>query len=277
VNRIGYRDSVVSFIDILGFRGLLEQQSDPNVIADVVIKVRDALSPEGSNRRKGDPKGRLISRAVGFSLSDAVVRIRPFDTAYRDGALFHELLDLMHAQGQLLSQGIVIRGAVTVGRAYAHRTNDLAFGPAVAEAYEWESQRAVYPRIVLTERALSAYDSDKRLRAESEQKETKSLLSQSEDGLYFIDYIKGLEGEYDHIGSYYQFLAQHKKVIDNGLASAVNGSTVKQKYQWMAFQHKRVIERYIRASKSEANRSAFWSEFETDMAEFFKSLRVKAS
>lgn len=273
---VGYRDSVVSFVDVLGFRDLLNSQPDPAVISRIIRKVRDALAPDRPTR-SNDPLGKNVSKAFGFSLSDAVVRIRPYDTKFRDGALFWELLALMHAQGQLLAEGIVIRGAVTVGKAYAHRTDDLAFGPAVAEAYEWESARAVYPRIVLTENAMKAYRSDERLRASSEGNETISLLSQGDDGLYYIDYLRKLEGEYDHPGGYYELLQKHKKVIDEGMEKAAVGSTVRQKYQWMAIQHKKVIERFIRASKIGSNKAAFWEEFETDMVIFFKSLRVKTS
>lgn len=48
---------------------------------------------------------RLLSRAFADSVSDAVVRVRVFDTQFNDGAFFHELLDLLHAQVECIGLG----------------------------------------------------------------------------------------------------------------------------------------------------------------------------
>jgi len=47
----------------------------------------------------------------------------------------------------LLRQGVLTRGGITKGLLY-HSSN-IAFGPALIEAYRLESEVAVYPRVVL--------------------------------------------------------------------------------------------------------------------------------
>lgn len=272
--KAAYRDCVVSFIDILGFKELLYSTKEPHEISRLVRKVREALSPSSEKQSASDPKGLRWSKPFGFSLSDAVVRIRPYDTEYRDGALFYELLDLMHAQGELLYEGIIIRGAVTVGKAYFHRTDDMAFGPAVAEAYEWESTRAVYPRIVVTERAMEAYETDDRLRSESELSETMSLLTQGDDGLHYIDYLNKLDTEYDHYGSYLELLEKHRDVINENIAQHGRGSRIWQKYSWMRIQHNNVVSRLISASRNERNAEQFYREYGFDMGPYVAKLTV---
>ena len=272
--RVGYRDCVVSFVDVLGFKSLLNSHKEPHEISRIIRKVRDALNNNHQSHSISDPKGLRSSKAFGFSLSDAVVRIRPYDTEFRDGALFYEILDLMHAQGQLLFDGIIVRGAVTVGQAYAHRSDDMAFGPAVVEAYQWESTRAVYPRIVVTERALQAYRDDKRLRADSERSETMNLLKQGDDGLHFIDYLNKMSTEFDHYGSYLEMLQKHKEVIEKNLSEQEKGSPVWQKYSWMKIQHNRIVRRLSLSAKNDASRQAFYEEFETEMEPFVRRLRV---
>ena len=100
-----YRDCVVSFVDVLGFRDLLKSKP-PEEIQSLILGVRESLSPKSDDADPGDKLGKMSSKPFGFSLSDAVVRIRPYDTKFRDGALFYEILDLMYAQADLINRGI---------------------------------------------------------------------------------------------------------------------------------------------------------------------------
>jgi hypothetical protein len=100
---------------VLGFQDLLDTRPAHH-IRDVLLQLREFTSPievTGARRMK-DP--RLTSRAFVDPVSDAVVRVRVFDTQFSDGAFFHELLDLLHAQVQCLGRGVVIRAGVAMRR-----------------------------------------------------------------------------------------------------------------------------------------------------------------
>ena len=107
----GYEPCIVSFIDVLRFRCVLETRPAHD-IRDVLLQLRGFTAPfeEGPNRRVKE--ARLLSRAFVDSVSDAVVRVRVYDTQFNDGAFFHELLDLLHAQVDCIRHGVVIRAGV---------------------------------------------------------------------------------------------------------------------------------------------------------------------
>ncbi|MEL7683166.1 hypothetical protein AAG594_02425 [Citromicrobium bathyomarinum] len=273
--KTGYRDSVVSFVDVLGFRSLLQEKSDPNEISDIIQKVRGSLHPDDDDRLLTKGGDRKFSRPYGFSLSDAVVRIRPYDTTHRDGALFYEILDLMHAQASMVWEGILLRGAITVGKAYSHKTNDMAFGPAVVEAYEWESSRSVFPRIVVTDRAIDAYHNDPRLKGDSEISETLKLLKRGDDGSYFIDYIRGMMGEFDEFESYLELLNRHKDLIEKGLSTSQPGTTIRQKYRWLAIYHNEIINEHILGSSQRNQAEEFYSRMGFEAKPYFNRLLVR--
>jgi hypothetical protein len=53
-----------------------------------------------------------------------------------------------HLWWSFFAKGVLTRGGIAVGN--LHHKNGILFGPAMNEAYELESQLAVYPRIVLS-------------------------------------------------------------------------------------------------------------------------------
>jgi hypothetical protein len=112
----GYEPCIVSFIDVLGFRDLLATRHADD-IRDILLQLREFTAPEDVANTRRMKDARLFSRAFADSVSDAVVRVRVFDTQYSDGAFFHELLDLLHAQLQCVGSGVVIRGGLAIGDA----------------------------------------------------------------------------------------------------------------------------------------------------------------
>jgi hypothetical protein len=139
---------------------------------------------------------RLRSRAFSFTISDAIVRVRAYDTQCHDGAFFNELYDLPHAQVGLIENGVIIRAGVAVGGTYVGVNGEgPLFGPALVWAYDIENQEAIYPRIVVDEHAIAEHGQDPRLRGEHntiefERRAIEELLATREDGTRYIDYLR---------------------------------------------------------------------------------------
>lgn len=226
-----YRPAVVTFIDILGFRNIVEKRS-PQEIKKIISAVQRHA---GSDDYKSNDKEVNFTRSIFFS--DSVVRVRPFDAEYNEGSLFFELIDLVHAQAELANLKVFIRGGLTVGNIFIE--GQTLFGPAMVRAYELESSYANYPRIVIDPLAVSAFLSDPRLRKqdhtiEEERGYIKSLVKRGADGLYYLNYLEAFRGEMDDPEEYPEFLRRLKTTILEEVKNGGDRLNILQKYTWLA-------------------------------------------
>ena len=273
---IEYEPCIVTFIDVLGFRSLLASRAAGEVHA-VMHVLRDGLRPDEEPASRSMDEVRLRSRAFAEAVSDAVVRVRVYNTQQRDGALFWELLDLLHAQLDCIARGVLVRGGVTIGDAYVgHNGEGPVFGPAFARAYDIESREAVYPRIVLDLPAYEAVRHDERLRSQEHEADEEfgyldDLLSLDDDGWLFLDYLRAAEAEFDEIADFFTLLATHERLIRLGLAEAGDNERRIDKYRWMRRYHNTCIER-IRSELAVGTRrsAAFEAEYGFDPEEWLR-------
>src|SRR5689334_467657 len=133
-----YQDRYCAFVDILGFRQLIEQLGADTTSFEVLHKLLNRV--HGTQPRIGvdesDFRAQSISDAVAISTTVTPVG-----------------LDLLFASIQglaldLLCEGFFIRGAVVRGRLY--HDDKTVFGDGLVRAYHFESEIAKYPRIVVT-------------------------------------------------------------------------------------------------------------------------------
>ena len=133
---MAYKRSILTFLDILGFRQLVEGK-DAAHIKEVLGIIHTAAKP--------DEKLANLMEISFLTFSDCTVRAVPVDSAvnkkHPDGILFHEFLNLVHTQARLIHAGYFIRGGVTVGDVFIE--GSMVFGPAMNKAYGIESEFAV--------------------------------------------------------------------------------------------------------------------------------------
>lgn len=271
----GYEPCIVSFIDVLGFRNLLNTRHAHD-IRDVLLQLREFTAPPKELSARSVRDARLLSRAFADSVSDAVVRVRVYDTQYSDGAFFHELLDLLHAQVECIGHGVVIRAGVAVGDAHVGvQGRGPVFGPAMVRAYEIETDEAVFPRIVVDAAAYQSFLEDERLRKQDhrldeELRYVDRLLRIDEDGKRFIDYLTASESEFDDPPSYFLFLESHAQLVRGKLAATTG--QVREKFEWLATYHNSVVEDLL-AQFADGRRSAeaFLTEFGVDVVSFLQA------
>jgi hypothetical protein len=230
-NEIPYREAVISFIDILGFRELVANSPDASSIRRILSRLRNFTSPVKIDLDAGAPDAQSIA------FSDSIVRVRFYDVEYATGAVFQEVHGLLLAQSELAAENVLLRGGMTVGR--VHLEGDMAFGPGFTRAYDLESQFANFPRIILGPEVFAALRADPRLVAEHHDIEDdvyylRKFLERGDDGFWFVDYLYSIADEMDKPENFQDLLASHRNFAIAGANAAPTHSRVLQKFLWLA-------------------------------------------
>jgi hypothetical protein len=157
MKQIQYRDAVVTFIDILGFKDMISNLNE-NTINDILQLFhlqynQDSLSDQSD-------WGKTYTTEIHF-FSDSVVRVKYTDEDEEFlNAVTDEIISLAVMQLELLKHDILIRGGCTRGMVYSNLSSNVLFGPALMEAYNIEKDLSVYPRIVISDNVWNSYMRD---------------------------------------------------------------------------------------------------------------------
>lgn len=235
----GYRRSVFTFLDILGFRRIVEN-SDPETVKGLLATLREEAMPDERLSKK------LESSFMTFS--DCTVRSIPIDSKsnkkYPDGILWNELFMLVRLQYRMAVKGYLLRGGMTIDDIYMD--GSTVFGPAINKAYGLESEFAVYPRIVVDPVVFEQLAKEPLLRYHDEWNEEwehiSGLVCRDSDGLYFVDYMRGIMTELDNPGDEFIFLSQHKELIQRSVRDIKKMDKIAAKYLWLATYHNTVVQ-----------------------------------
>ena len=270
-----YDQRIVAFIDILGFKSLLDETidkegNDNEDKIDAVISAYQAIRSvweldEKSKYLDTKPSG---SKQVSI-FSDAIVVSFKID---EPSEVFYTLLEIKWLIMRLLSRQILCRGGVAIGK-FIHSDKYL-FGPALVEAYTLESKAAMYPRIILDRSVVDVGAKNSAMNHSfSEEKEyVQSLLEQDSDGMYYIDYFFKAQSELDDPEyDFPDYINNLGEIIRKGLMASSHHSKadLRVKYSWMRERFNRMVE--IVADKNAIQ--ALKKSGEHELAEFYKDLK----
>jgi hypothetical protein len=239
-----YKKSVLTFIDILGFGDIVKKAS----AAEIEKLLR--LANESSSTSENDTE---FTGRRSLSFSDTIITSCPLVGPHgllAHGLLFNEIMNIVFLQADMIDRGeTFLRGALTVGDVY--HSKDMVFGPAVIDAYEIETKLCNYPRVVIDPSVLLEYENTEVLRcgdntAEDDLEFVKSLIRQDSDGLWFVDYLKGMLGNFDYPDYYLTFLKKHKELILKKSSENKKLNGIALKYNWLAGYHNLVVSELIK-------------------------------
>lgn len=166
---------------------------------------------------------RMFSDCVCISTP---ARIENFDAFFQCLAL---------VQANLFREAILLRGGIAIGN---HYSDDLLiFSEGLVRAYEIESTKARFPRIIVPQEFWSfvvghGYDEDIIWFKDT------YIWHDPADGSMFVDYLNWMP--YDrrddphHNGA---DLRRHRSFIMEGLEKCRASPSVSEKYRWMAWYH----------------------------------------
>lgn len=228
--KVRYNNSVVAYLDILGFRDLVKR-SRAGEISRLIRIVSREIKPFSSFAKRAEIKFQTFS-----DLTVIAVPVRLSSTfALLDSALSFVVQHLGFAQSQLIDEGIVIRGSITVGDIV--RSHGQLYGPALIRAYDLERREAIYPRIIVDELALSL--------ARREKKTVNNVwryLRKEKEGFAYVDYLRIRIAELDEVPQWLDFLGRHKTFIEQCLGRFLLNEKLTQKYLWLSSYHNAVVD-----------------------------------
>lgn len=221
-----YEDRIVVFMDMLGFKNLIN-----NTMLDInyksqVFKVMNIIKDIESRNYNGVLRLDEIGKEVTV-FSDSIVISYPCSLA---SALYYILIDIIHIQIDLICNGILLRGGIAIGKLY-HKGN-IVFGPAMIQAYLLESEKAKTPRIIIEPKSVQFGINvlPKINYKDYEHDAIYGLLKKDSDGHLFINFLEQT-GELDYEGDIILILQNIKKIIIVGLSCEC--LEIVEKYEWL--------------------------------------------
>ena len=190
-----YEDQFTAFVDFLGFREVSRSEDDGRRLKILellrsVAALRAEFDLENSPREGGSAQLRITPSVSTFS--DHIVVSWPLAALgggagnpgdLDDSHISLLAVNLMHLLSSIaaaaLRLGLLVRGGATIGKLY--HSQGVVFGPALVEAFELESQTAIYPRIVVPHRILDLPQWGRMLKPD---------LLVGRDGLLHFDYFR---------------------------------------------------------------------------------------
>jgi hypothetical protein len=229
-----YEERYVAFIDILGFRSLVNRaEADANLFERIVsaLKEKETYSEIGKmmdSFSDSDPNRFFRDMFRMTTFSDNIV------ISTKNNTIGLGLITTLVAIicNRLLHQGIFTRGAISKGKLI--HTNPIVLGAGLIKAYELEKTAAIYPRILIDENIVSEMDALKK------QGGALDLRRRDFDGLWHLHIFhpallemnsQTSKSEYRALNNH-DYMALGRKEIEISLRSDDVG--VRAKSGWLA-------------------------------------------
>lgn len=253
---MNYENRIVAFIDILGFKELVRKSESNLELIETLNNILQYLKTwerpiqwslyfveiEELTQKKGVEKFNLKDRTNVTTFSDSIVVSVKIGEDNINEMLSSLIANLSYMGSELMKNGILIRGAITIGK-LIHNDNGTVFGTALIEAYELEYKCSKYPRIIISNklvRRLNYPDITKR----SEYLYNKYFMRFS-DGcvgfhqMIFFQVMNGLTGITNEMRK--KDLNIIRKVIIDGLDNSFENPDVFEKFKWLQQQYQNLI------------------------------------
>lgn len=238
---ISYEHRVVAFLDILGFRNLLEESVDAkgNDAPEAIGALSDLFATVRRTWDLDSPDLRMFSIFGSKQVTTFSDCIAISFLANEPDQLFYMLSEIKDLLINLTFKGVLCRGAITIGKLV--HTETVIFGPALAEAYTLESKAAVYPRVIVDKAVIRA--ASKGLSSQTKPY-IDPIFATDLDGMLYIDYFGKAQEELDDPEyDFPQYINALGEMIRKGLQGAGHPKHADRrvKYFWMREKYNQMV------------------------------------
>lgn len=254
--QIKYSRKIIAYIDILGFKQIVEQSETDSSKLELIYSALEFLKGREQNgewdirhivmeedaQKKDLPSFEITGRTQCTCFSDSIViSVDCEDDSDLNESFSTMIANISYMGAKFITQGILLRGAISIGK-LIHSSNGLIVGPALVDAYQLESPAAKTPRIILSPYLLSLLNYP---------------LESKKDRYPYHQYLDKFEDGYTgmHQMILYQVLQSwvemDKKVLKEGLKKIKTtitagleqtaGTHINVKYKWLEEQYRNLI------------------------------------
>jgi hypothetical protein len=230
------KPSVVAYVDIVGYKQLVEKAYKKGKAEEFLKKLHHALKESHEHVDPGHANVFHSVRKPDFSafsaFTDNIVIGYPTQF-FGEEELGQAFRELSRFQMRLAINGFFVRGGISMGDLYMD--DMVVYGPALFEAIEAERSLARDPRIVLANSAREKVDEHLKYYAVPAHAQHVTDLRKDADGQYFVNYLNTVVP-----GEWYfseNELEKHKLAIEDKLTQYEGEPRIYSKYLWSAAYH----------------------------------------
>ena len=228
------KPSVVAYVDIVGYKQLVEKAYKKGKAEEFLKKLHHALK---ESHEHVDPRHANVFHNVrkpdfsAFSaFTDNIVIGYPTQF-FGEEELGQAFRELSRFQMRLAINGFFLRGGISMGDLYMD--DMVVYGPALFEAIEAEHSLARDPRIVLSISARRMVDEHLNYYAVQAHAQHVMDLRKDADKQYYVDYLNAVDSGYFSQND----LKEHKTQLECKLKDHKAEPPTWRKYMWVAQYH----------------------------------------
>jgi len=212
-----YQQSTVAFVDILGFKNALTDKSKARDILVALGQVKQEIEGRYFDPIRQQFQGIFDIELTAFS--DSIV------ISGSENQTVSVLFAALEFSRLLVNCGFLCRGAVACGELY-HK-DGIVFGKGLVEAYQAESTRSIYPRIILDEKSVGILEN-----SENKEGDFADLIRTDKDGNNFLNllYLPSMPEN--------DIKPALSNLVEAALAGNCSSPSVKQKHMWLKNEYK---------------------------------------
>lgn len=240
-------EHLAAFIDILGFRSLLDKaghdEEKLREIHEIIEELNSWVEPRIGVDTKQD---RVFSDCI--YMSSVSLGENPFYSLYDHVGDIVHYISLMQA-AMLIDKKIFVRGGIATG-IKVFNNDDIEVSSAYYEAYKVESKLAKYPIIRISEDAVQMILNSDGKENHAPPFPSDSLLKNhispnNNDSFYFVNYLRTAIEESYHYEPY-EILIIHKENIIEEFEKA-SCPKIKNKYRWLSHNyHNKIVDEILK-------------------------------
>lgn len=237
------RKSFCAYLDILGFSDKIIKNDIP-FFNNYIFTLNSELKYLEKKHDLSNKKGYKSFDLKIFT--DNFVFGQPWFDQYGESELGTLFQVLSHLQLTFAKSDIFIRGAISMSELYMD--NNMVIGPALIESYKLESEKAIYPRIIMSKDVIEVINKHINYYSDKKSSPQNKTFLVDIDGHHFINYLFILFFDYNYTKKQViKELIQHKNAIENNLKRHEHDFKLFDKFSWTAKYHNHFCENHFKA------------------------------